>query len=227
MPKPRTWKTPFKHLGTILAHPQQYYRYKTNKAAFTAHDHLDLHPDYHGELAGPLHTYPGAFGGDARRQGVIYPGTDHHHTAVHGPLVAHAPFDHQQARGVNPAQLGVDRSTLVVLRNEGGGPVLRAAKKRGPHGDGTFPEIGRTQHTTLTGGEPVAAAALLVNGQVFVNSGHYQPDGDAAVKLAIHGKQTGTLDRRVTDVFDHNNQQEDLSLKRRMQTVSNWARNQQ
>lgn len=224
MPKPRTWKTPFKHLGTIIAHPQQYYRYKTNKAAFTAENHLPLHPHYHGELAGPVHPYPGAHGADARRQGVIYPGADHHQTRVQGPLVAQAPFDHQQARGVR--RPGDDRSTLVVLRNEVAGPTLRAAKKRGPHHDPAFPDIGRTQHTTLTGGQPVAAAALLHQGQVVMSSGHYQPDDAAAVKLAIHGKQSGTLMRRETDFVDQHDQPVDLSMKRRMQMVSAWAKNQ-
>lgn len=227
MPKPRKWNTGLKHLGTILWHPQQYYRYRTQRDAFVRENHLPLHDYYHGELVAPTHPYPGAHGASIRERGVIYPGADHAQTAVGAhQLTALAPFDHQQARGVNPAQLGADRSTLVVLHNEGvAGPVLRAAKKRGAHGDANFPDIGRTQHTTLAGGEPVAAAALLHQGRVIMSSGHYQPEEQAAVKLAIHGKQSGTLLRRETDIVDEEGQRMDMTMKRRMQVVSDWARN--
>lgn len=234
MPKPRTWKTGFKHLGTILANPLQYYRYRKYRDAFVSENHLDLHHAYHGERVGAGHPYPGAHGATVRERGVIYPNEgghdDHQQTVVRERVADLQPFDHQQARGVDPTSLGHDRDTLLVLRREADGvPVLRAAKKRGPHTDERFPDIGRTQHSTLSGGEPVGAAALFMNGRVVVSSGHYQPDEEAAVKLAIHGKQTGTLLRRETDFHDLDgqgrvdNQRMDLSMKRRMQVVSNWA----
>lgn len=232
MPKPRTWKTAFKHFGTIIAHPQQYYRYKKYRDEFLAENHLPLHQTYHHERDNPGHPYPRASGPTVRESGVIYPGVDHAQTVVHGRLTDAQPHDHQRARGVAPVHLGESPGTLVVLRSEAPGnpPVLRAAVKRGVHGDGLFPNIGRTQHSTLSGGQSVASAALLDQGRIMMSSGHYRPDEAAAVKLAIHGKQTGTLLRRETDVVypgvHHGDapQDADLTMKRRMQVVSEWAR---
>jgi hypothetical protein len=56
------------------------------------------------------------------------------------------------------------------------------------------------------------------------SSGHYQPDQAAAIKLAIAGKQSGTLLRRETDFVTHDDGPIDVSLKRRTQVVSDWAR---
>ncbi len=238
MPKPKKgWKgaiTSLKHFGTIVSHPQQYYRYKTHRDAFVAENHLDLHHAYHGERDNPEHPYPGRHLGTAREAGVIYPGADHHHTVVQGRLAAMAPFDHQLSRGVADDQLGHSPGTLVVMKSEAPGapPVLRAAVKRGPHGDRTQDDVGRTQHSTLSGGQPVGSAALLLeDGRLAMTSGHHRPDEAAAVKLAIHGKQTDTFLRRETDVVYPGPHHAapvpaDLSLKRRMQVVSDWARRQ-
>jgi hypothetical protein len=252
MPKPRkTVLTGLKHLGTILWHPQQYYRYKRYRGQFVAQNHLDMHDHYDGERQEPVHPYPDAPPGannnpaNARQWGVIYPGDDHHHTILPAQqrLSQLAPFDHQAHRGVDAAHLGADRSNLVVLRNEAAAdqapqPILRVAKKRAAHNDLAHNDVGRTQHSTLTGGERAAAAALFIepdhqnpHGQVLMSSGHYQPDEHAAVKLAIQGKRTGTVLRRETDFRmpgeQHNDPDQlmDLSLKRRMKVVSDWAKN--
>lgn len=236
MPKPRTWKTKAKHLGTMLRHPQQYIRYKMNKSAFMRENHLDMHPHYAIEHA-PPHPYPGAPGVN-----VIYPndvGTNHAQTRINPGqnLMAANVYDHQAAAGIAPADLGNDRSDLVTLRREGAGenPTFRSAIKRDVHTDAAQPNIGRTQHSTLTGGNAVAAAALRdrVNNDLYLSSGHYQPDETAAVKLAIAGKSQGVFNRRNNDILENtaaagaapNWQPMNLTMKRRMQVVSNWARN--
>jgi hypothetical protein len=234
MPKPRTWKTAFKHFGTIISHPQQYYRYKTNKAAFVQQDHLALQGAYAAE-PGVGHPYPHAHGATIRETGVIYPAVPADPavdaaTRVVGSLAAHPVFDHQAHEGVAAHHLGADRDTLVVMRQEPGtGTTIRAAKKRAEHADLAFPDIGRTQHTTLTGALPVAAAAIhdAANNRLLIASGHYQPGDNAAVKLAIAGKQTHTISRRAMDFVDpfaHGGPQVmNMTMKRRMEVVSAWA----
>lgn len=192
MPKERKWNTGIKHLGTILWSPVKYYRYKKFKDAFVQDDHLQLHNDYAAEPVDPIHRYPGALGHDARTAGVIYPGQAHDAQAViprQTDLMHHAVFDHQADLGVAQDQRGEDKGNLVVLR----GNQLLSAKKRGDHNDLGQPNVGRTQHTTLSGGNPVASAAIIEGNQLKMLSGHYRPDHDAAVKLAIFGKQSETL----------------------------------
>ncbi|MCA8003492.1 hypothetical protein [Burkholderia metallica] len=226
--KPRNWTTGIKHLVTIMRHPQQYNRYHANKQAFIGYDHLQLRPKYHCELADghPYPDVPEDTPNNLQHRGVIFPGEVHVHTAVEGRLVGLTPFDHQQTLGVAPDKLGDDRHTLVVMRTETPNtpPVIRAAKKRYVHDDDSFPGIGRTQHTTLTGGAPVAAAALLEGKTLVMSSGHYRPDTDAAVKLAIAGKQLGILSRRETSIVDANDRPIKLDLKHRMRAVSNWSK---
>jgi hypothetical protein len=226
MPKPRTNLTGIKHFGTILSHPQQYYRYRKNKDAFVQHDHLALDADYQAEL-GPGHPYPHAVGGTIRETGVIYPplGGNPPETLVTGPISTHPVYDHQIEEGVAPHLVGEDKDTLVVLRQEQGATTLRAARKRGAHTDGSLPNVGRTQHSTLTGGGNVAGAAIYENTNTLViASGHYGPGRQAATKLAIYGKQSGTIDRRATDFQDHNRGAVNVTLKQRMRIVSDWAR---
>lgn len=229
MPKPRTDSTGVKHFGTILSHPQQYYRYKANKADFVKEDDLKLGKHYRKETTGPVHPYPGQSGSTIREKGVIYPpvGGPPPETLVTGDITAHAVHDHQAASGVATPDLGHGKGTLVVMRQEGTATTLRVAKKRGPHADPNFPDIGRTQHTTLTGGAKVAAAALLsdTGTKLQISSGHYKPKVSAAVKLAIHGKTSGTIDRRTVEFQDSKGNPLDMSLKQRMKIVSNWAKN--
>ncbi len=251
MAKPRTRLTRLKHMGTIMRHPQQYYRYKTHKAAFIRENHLDMHHHYAVEHAAP-HPYPGAGGVappfvDARQHGVIYPpagGVPATAVAPGADLMAAAPHDHQAAAGVPAGQLGHYRQSLVTLRREapGAAPVLRTAVKRDVHGSVAHPGIGRTQHSTLAGGHAVAAAALRVDAvaavpagaaavpaHIKMSSGHYRPDHLAAVKLAIAGKMSGSLDRRQTGFTARPAPGAayapvNLTLKERMRAVSNWAR---
>lgn len=243
MPKPRTRWTGLKHLGTIISHPQQYFRYKMNKAAFTRENHLAMHPHYAGELA-PPHTYPGA-AGNVRQAGVIYPpagGVPATVVPAGTDLMATVPHDHQANAGVPGADLGQYRQNLVTLRQEAPGavPVLRTAVKRNAHTSNAAPlqNIGRTQHSTLTGGGSVAAAALRMDAvagpgghdaHILMSSGHYQPDHLAAVKLAIAGKVAGSLNRRVTEFKAPGHGAPavpiNLTMKARMQVVSHWAQN--
>ncbi len=264
--------TRWKHTGTILRSPRQYYRYKRHKAAFIRENHLSMHPHYAVEHA-PPHMYPGLPPGTSVRDGgVIYPGDHGDHAATVVPrgtsLMATAPHDHQRAAGVPEDHLGValrDRDqpargqpvpSMVVLRREapGAAPVLRTAVKRGPHSSPApeLEDVGRTQHSTLTGGLAVASAAIRMSevaaldavpatedheglpavphspAYIAMSSGHYRPDAElAAVKLAIAGKMAGSLNRRETEFreggYFGDERSVDLTLKRRMKTVSDWA----
>lgn len=231
MPKPRNCLTPFKHFGTIVAHPVMYGSYLWNKRSFVREDHLALHPDFHNERDDPNHPYPDAKGSTIREAGVIYPSTGGlpDETLVKDDIHDHRPYDHQAQTGMNRRVLGPDRHVMLVLRQEETrGTTLRAAQKRGAHQDEDFDDIGRTQHTTLTGGANVASAALFAHDlkapRVIMSSGHYQPDDAAAAKLAIYGKLTGTVNRRALDFYNHDEtSQVPMTMKRRMQIVWAWS----
>lgn len=227
MGKPATNTTRIKHFGTILLHPMMYRKYKQHKDAFAQSEELALHQHYAGEVdAAAGHPYPGAHG-NIQQRGVIYPGqVPGANTRVQGRLAAHVPFDHQASLGVQ--NLPAAHTTAVVLRQEGQGVAMHAAVKRGPHNDDNRPDVGRTQHTTMTGGVNVASAGLFHEGKMTMSSGHYQPGADAAVKMAIGGKTTGTVLRRETTFQNPAGQNinDQLTLKNRMATVAAWARRQ-
>jgi hypothetical protein len=212
--KPRKdWRTAWRHFGTILSHPIDYINYKKNKDAFTRENHLKLQSRYADETV-PPHHYP------ETNESVEYPDTtpNAHENTLIAPgtdLMTHQAHHHYSRPEPPPGKEYKD-ADMVTLRTVGDQRELRMAAKLP-----TGPNSLRTQHTTLTGGEDVAAAALRKDGQIDMSSGHYHPDDMAAVKLAIAGKEMGSLDRRKTQ-FVKKGQNIDLSLKKRIATVSKW-----
>lgn len=202
-------------------------RVKLRVESFTAHrdafvqdNGLPLQPSYHPERDQPHHPYTGFHG---RGEPVKYldRGTDDRQAFA---------IKFNDGRLQQP---GIKKSTgQVVAPDQVGGKAMFT--RRASNADSllamiksTNPE--RVQHSTFNAGLEVANAGFINftnTGQVDsfkLSSGHYAPDVESGVKLALWGEQHGAFAPGQARIQGHGGTLMDTSLPTRMFTVQAWA----
>jgi hypothetical protein len=199
---------------------QRVESFTTHRDAFVGHNDLPLQPSYHPERDQPNHPYTGMRG---KGEPVKY--LDHSQDERYNFAVS---FDHGQLqqKGIKNSQGEVvppDRvgdKVMFTRRASNAGQLLAMIKS-------TKPE--RVQHSTFNEGMEVANAGFINldhAGQVDsfkLSSGHYAPDVESGVKLAMWSEQHGVFQPGQARIQDHSGKPMDTSIQARMFAVQSWA----
>ena len=199
---------------------QRVESFTMHRDAFVQHNGLPLQASYHRERDEPNHPYTGFHG---RGEPVKY--------------LDHAQNDRQAfAIKFNAGRLqqpGIkDSAGQVVAPEAVGGKAMFT--RRASNADSllamiksTKPE--RVQHSTFNAGMEVANAGFInftETGKVDsfkLSSGHYAPDVESGVKLAMWSERHGAFDSGQARILDHSGTAMDTSMPTRMFTVQKWA----
>ncbi len=195
----------------------------THRDAFVQHNGLPLQPSYHPERDQPHHPYTGFKGNGEPVRYLDRATPDRQAFAIKfndGHLVQPGIKD---SSGQVVAPDKVEGRAMFTRRNSNGDSLLAMIK-------GTKPE--RVQHSTFNAGLEVANAGfinLTHTGKVDsfkLSSGHYAPDVESGVRLALWGERHGAFAPGQARIQDHGGTLMDTSLPTRMFTVQTWAQNQ-
>ncbi len=203
---------------------QRVESFTANRDAFVQHNGLPLQASYHPERDQPNHPYTGFQG---RGEPVKY--LDHNQNDRQAFAIK---FNDGRLQ-----QQGIKKSTgEVVAPDQVGGKAMFT--RRASNADSllamiksTNPE--RVQHSTFNAGMEVANAGFINftdTGKVDsfkLSSGHYAPDVESGVKLAMWSERHGAFPTGQARIQDHSGNLMDTSLPTRMFTVQTWAQKQQ
>lgn len=191
-----------------------------NRNAFVADHGLPLQPSYHPERDQPNHPYTGFHGRGEPVKYLDRNTDDRQRFAVtfQGGVLQQQGIKNSQEQVVAPDKVG--DKVMFTRRNSNAGSLLAMVKA-------TKPE--RVQHSTFNAGMEVANAGFINldnHGHVQsfkLSSGHYAPDADSGVKMAMWSEQHGVFQPGTARIEDHKGNVMDTSLQARMFAVQKWA----
>lgn len=197
--------------------------YVANRAAFVADNGLPLQPSYYPERDQENHPYTGFHGKGQPVKYLDRNTNDRQAFAVtfQGGYLQQGGIKKTGGEVVPPDKVG-DKA-MFTRRNSNAGSLLAMIKTSGPP---------RTQHSTFNSGLEVANAGfinLANDGRVVsfkMASGHYAPNEESGVKLAMWSEQHGAFNPGQAHILDHNDKIVDTSMQARMFTVESWAKRQ-
>lgn len=189
-----------------------------HRDAFVAHHGLALQPQYHSERDDKKHRYPG---GDEPVRYLDRSTNERQAFAIsfEDGRVREGALRNLEGNPFDPAKAG--RDAMFTRRHSNAGSLLAIMPS-------TTSE--RTHHSTFNAGLEVANAGFIdfdQKGKVQsfrLTSGHYAPDAESGVKMAMWSERHGVFDPGKAVIWDHWGDSVDTSIQQRMSTVHRWAK---
>lgn len=199
---------------------QRVESFTAHRDAFVNDNGLPLQPSYHPERDQENHPYTGFHGRGEPVRYLDHGTADRYDYAVsfdQGQL-QQTGIKNSQGEVVPPDRVG--DKVMFTRRASNAGQLLAMLKS-------TRPE--RVQHSTFNQGMAVANAGFINldhTGHVDsfkLSSGHYAPDVESGMKLAMWSEQHGVFPRGQARIQDHGGKPMDTSIQARMFAVQSWA----